>query len=246
MNAETEPCPFISKPFFHETKIERDCAKALVAHGLMPAEPSPVRIDRFIEKQFGLAIQYKDLQSRFGTGVMGACRFNRDGTVAEILVEVTLEEDESKIASKRVRSTLAHEGGHGLFHGPLFVEMFQAEEDLRRGLVKVDRCLGVTTDGFACRGLGDQGASGRRYDWWEVQANMAMAALLLPRRLVDPFVRDIMSVPLPKLAWTGKRPDWQLKDVAGMVADKFDVSISMATFRIEQLHQNLLSQPTLL
>jgi hypothetical protein len=73
-----------------------------------------------------------------------------------------------------------------------------------------------------------------------------MAALLLPRKLVDPFVREIMSVPLPKLAWTGKRPDWQLKDVAGMVADKFDASISMATYRIQDLHRSLLQEPTLL
>jgi hypothetical protein len=68
----------------------------------------------------------------------------------------------------------------------------------------------------------------------------------LPRMLVDPFVREIMAIPLPKLAWTGKRPDWDLQDVAGMVADKFDVSISMATYRIQDLHKSLIIQPTLL
>ena len=121
--------------------------------------------------------------------------------------------------------------------------MFQAEDDGK--LVNVGRCEGVTTDGFACRTIG-QGGGGRRYDWWEVQANKAMAALLLPRRLVDPYVREIMAIQLPKIAWTGKRPDWELRDVAGMVADKFDVSISMATYRIQELHESLINEPNLL
>jgi hypothetical protein len=243
MSAEPTPCPFLSKPFHHENKIERVCTEALEAVGLMPSEPSPVRIDRFIEKQFTLGIEYENLQTRFGEGVMGACKFNRNGNVTRILVDVTLEEDGTRLVEKRLRSTLAHEGGHGLFHGPLFAEMFQAEDAGK--LVNVARCSGVTDDGFACRRIGDGGA-GSRFDWWEVQANKAMASLLLPRMLVDPFVREIMAIPLPKLAWTGKRPDWDLQDVAGMVADKFDVSISMATYRIQDLHKSLIIQPTLL
>jgi hypothetical protein len=217
VKAQAGPCPFLSDPFLPEQRIDQACSDALVAVDLMPQEPAPIRIDRFVEKHFGITIQYDDLQTRFGEGVMGACRFNRDGTVAEIIVEVTLGEDDSKIAGKRVRSTMAHEGGHGLFHGNLFAEVFRAEDDLKSGLVKVDRCAGVTSDGFACRTIGE-GGGGRRYDWWEVQANKAIGALLLPRRLVDPFVREIMATPLPRLAWTGKRPAWALKDVAGMVA----------------------------
>ena len=243
MSNEPNNCPFLSEPFFHENKIERICTEALVEHELMPDEPSPIRIDRFIEKQFDLAIEYDDLQKRFDRGVMGACKFNRDGSVARIFVDISLEEDESRLGEKRFRSTSAHEGGHGLLHGPLFAEMFQAEDDGK--LVNVGRCEGVTTDGFACRTIG-QGGGGRRYDWWEVQANKAMAALLLPRRLVDPYVREIMAIQLPKIAWPGKRPDWELRDVAGMVADKFDVSISMATYRIQELHESLINEPNLL
>lgn len=248
MNTGDQPCPFLSKPFLHEKQIERICVDALSAQDLMPEEPGPVRIDRFIEKQFGIEIEYCDLQGRFGEGVMGACRFRRDGQVGQILVDVALEEDESKLGEKRVRSTMAHEAGHGLFHGPLFLERFEAEDEAARfQLDKVAGDTGVMMDGFACRGLGSQRTGGgRRYDWWEVQANKAMASLLLPRQLVDPYVREIMAIPLPKLAWTGKRPDWGLKDVAGMIADKFEVSISMATYRIQDLHQSQLNEPTLL
>lgn len=244
MRVQADPCPFLSDPFLPEQRIEQACSTALVAAGLMPPEPAPVRIDRFVEKHFGITIQYADLQNRFGEGVMGACRFNRDGTVAEIFVEVTLGEDDSKIAGKRVRSTMAHEGGHGLFHGHLFAEVFRAEDDLKRGLVKVDRCTGVTSDGFACRKIGE-GGGGRRYDWWEVQANRAMAALLLPRNLVDPFVREIMASPMPKLAGSGKRAVLSVTDVACMVADEFDVSITMAQFRIQKFCDRLLDEPEL-
>ena len=166
MSAAGPPCPFLSKPFLHEKQIERACSEALVAHGLMPSEPAPVRIDRFIEKQFGIDIEYDDLHDRFGEGVMGACRFNRDGSVAEILVEISLDADESKLGEKRVRSTMAHEGGHGLLHGPLFAEKFAAEDDVARaGMVDVVQTGGVMDDGFACRGLGSQEKGRRRYDW---------------------------------------------------------------------------------
>lgn len=244
MKGQAAPCPFLSDPFLPEQRIERTCSDALVAAGLMPPEPAPVRIDRFIEKHFDITIRYADLQSRFGEGVMGTCRFRRDGAVAEIIVEITLAEDDSKIASKRVRSTMAHEGGHGLFHGPLFSEMFRAEEDLKSGLVKVDRCTGVTSDGFACRRIGE-GGGGRRYDWWEVQANRAMSALLLPRRLVDPFVREIIATPSPRSPWTGNRTVIPLQDVAVMVANTFDVSVSLAQYRIQDLYEQHQSQPDL-
>lgn len=243
MNTNATTCPFLSEPFHHENKIERICAQALEQNGLMPDEPSPIRIDRFIEKQFNLSIEYADLQKRFGGGVMGACRFGRHGEVTRILVDLSLAEDESRIAERRVRSTLAHEGGHGLLHGPLFAEMFDGEEAAGK-LVQVERSAGVIADGFACRRIGDGGA-GNRYDWWEVQANKAMAALLLPRRLVDPMVRKILVEPLPKPPWEGKPPILPLRELAVIVADAFNVSISMAQFRIEQSYNQSLKQPEL-
>lgn len=247
MSTGEQPCPFLSKPFFHEKQIERTCIDALKIQGLMPEEPGPIRVDRFIEKQFGIEIDYEDLQGRFGEGVMGACRFQTNGEVAQILVDAALEEDQSPLGEKRIRSTLAHEAGHGLLHGSLFMEKFEAEKESRLSPQIPSTSSGIISDGFACRGLGQTGSgSGRRFEWWEVQANKAMASLLLPRQLVDPYVREIMSIPLPKFPWMDKSPDWELEDVAKKVADKFEVSISMATYRIQALHQTMITQPTLL
>jgi hypothetical protein len=105
---------------------------------------------------------------------------------------------------------------------------------------------GVTSNGFACRSVGKAPSTGRRSDWWEVQANMAMAAMLLPRKLVDPFVEEIMAGPRLRQAPAGNMIQWPLDLVSQSVADKFDVSISMATYRIHDLHRSLLREPTLL
>lgn len=227
-------CPFIRKVFIPEPRIERKCSDALRSTGLMPDEPAPIRIDRFAEKHFGIGIEYDDL-STYGQGVMGACRFKRDGTVFRILVDAELAEQDSKLAEKVVRSTIAHESGHGLFHGELFSEKFQAEAEIKAaGFFEPSRRDGLLPDGFACRGLDAPIKAGNRFDWWEVQANMAMAALLLPMNLVSQHLDQIMKPLVPSL-----------NEVCGLVADRFEVSVTMARYRIETAYERRVSQPSL-
>jgi hypothetical protein len=235
-------CPFIRKIFIPEPRIERNCGDALRSVGLMPDEPTPIRIDRFAEKHFGIEIEYEDL-STFGPGVMGACRFKRDGSVSRILVEAKLAEQDSKLAEKVVRSTIAHEAGHGLFHGELFAERFQAEAEMKAaGFFEPSRRDGLLPDGFACRGLDAPNKAFNRFDWWEVQANMAMAALLLPMNLVSQHLDLVMK---PLRTYEGAHIIPSLKDVCGMVADRFEVSVTMARYRIEAEYERRVSQPSL-
>lgn len=237
-------CPFSRKVFIPDGRIERICGDALRSANLLPDKPSAIRIDRFIEKYFGIEIEYDDLSARFGEGVMGACRFKRDGSVAQILVEQTLAEEDSKLAEKVVRSTMAHEAGHGLLHGDLFAEKFQADAEIESsGIVGRQKREGLLPDGFACRGLGGSAQAANRYDWWEVQANRAMAALLLPKSLVSQFLDSIMF-PLQSVGGRTIIPDF--KDVRSMVADRFEVSLTMAGFRIEAEYQSRREQPSLL
>src|SRR6266849_9353907 len=83
---------------------------------LYPAVPSPVRIDRFVEKRFGVVPTYEDLPS----GLLGFTRFGSKG-VEEIVVAKALDHEGTQPAERRLRTTLAHEGGHGLLHAHLFV-----------------------------------------------------------------------------------------------------------------------------
>jgi len=52
---------------------------------------------------------------------MGSTVFNSKGAVTGILIARWIEEDGTAAADRRVRSTLSHEGGHGLLHPKLFI-----------------------------------------------------------------------------------------------------------------------------
>jgi hypothetical protein len=99
-------------------EIEEICLQALKRQSLLPPSPAPVRIERFVEKQFRTALRYEDL----GPDNLGCTIFNSSGAVEAILVSRSLEEQNTTPARRRVRSTVAHEAGHGLLHGSLFIE----------------------------------------------------------------------------------------------------------------------------
>src|SRR6266478_4167120 len=99
-------------------EIDEICLKALKTQSLLPSNPAPIRIERFVEKQFKTALIYEDL----GPGNLGCTVFNSSCGVEAILVSRFLEEQNTIPARRRVRSTVAHEAGHGLLHASLFTE----------------------------------------------------------------------------------------------------------------------------
>ena len=107
--------PFTEKPFFRQNDFEQICEDELKQNGLFPTEPAPVRIDQFVEKRFKIQPSYKDLP----VGLLGFTRFSSEG-VEEIVVSKALDDEGTQIAERRLRTTLAHESGHGLLHAHLF------------------------------------------------------------------------------------------------------------------------------
>lgn len=175
----TNKGPFAERPFFTQADIERICIDELDKVSLMPNEPSPIRIERFIEKRFGVSPVYEDIPA----GVLGYTRFGPKGVEA-VIVSRQLEQDTDKVAQRRVSTTLAHESGHGLLHAHLFALSTAADvQPLFNGELEKD------VPRILCRDesvAGGQNKSQRQYDgrWWELQANQVMGALLLPRELV--------------------------------------------------------------
>jgi len=112
----TNKGPFAERPYYKEHEIENICTDALREVSPLPATPEPIRIDRFIEKRFWIVPSYEDLPE----GVLGLTRFGRNG-VQEVVVANALDGDSSAISERRIRTTLAHEGGHCLLHTHLFV-----------------------------------------------------------------------------------------------------------------------------
>jgi hypothetical protein len=112
--------PFPFQLYFEDLgEIDAICLDALKTQSLLPSWPAPIRIERFVEKQFKTALRYEDL----GPETLGGTIFNSSGAVEAILVSRSLEEQNTIPARRRVRSTVAHEAGHGLLHGPLFAEV---------------------------------------------------------------------------------------------------------------------------
>lgn len=107
--------PFPERPYYTDTEMESICGDSLAEVGLLPATPKPIRIERFIEKRFKVSPSYEDL----GDATLGLTRFGPNG-VSKVVISQRLEQEGTKVAERRIRSTMAHEAGHGLLHAHLF------------------------------------------------------------------------------------------------------------------------------
>jgi hypothetical protein len=211
------------QPYFTDIEIDRIAVEELLGVGLLPSKPEPVRIERFVEKRFGLAqVFYEDLPAT----VLGYTQFSAKGVEA-VLVSRALSEEGSRVAERRINSTLAHEAGHGLLHGYLFML-----DSFPPGLFENDK--DVTPSRILCR---DDPTVSKRptYDgrWWEYQANRMIGALLLPKPLV-------LAAIGPQLVPSGHLgaltlPSSHRGKIARELAELFDVNTPVAEIRLATL-----------
>ena len=130
-----------------------------------------------------------------------------------ILVSRDLEEQNTTPARRRVRSTVAHEAGHGLLHGSLFIDSPDLGENQRRILCRSEDILGETPRSYRGR-------------WWEFQANQAIGSLLLPGPLVNAFLDQSKSRnPAPE----------ERESLAKKAAVIFDVNPIVVRIRLDSL-----------
>jgi len=219
--------PFSEQPFYEPAEVETICVDELRKVSLYPSEPSPIRIDRFIEKRFQIQPSYEDLPE----GLLGFTRFSAAG-VQEIVVAKAFDEDGSRPAERRLRTTLAHESGHGLLHAHLFALSIRPASLFGDGLASDAPKILCREDGVS--GIGEAPNKRAPYRWWEYQANLAMGALLLPKTLVDqalsPFLVREGTIGIPMLP--GDRRDRALY----AVAEVFDVNPVVARIRLDGLY----------
>jgi len=215
--------PFSERPHFEPSEIDRICADELRKEGLYPNSPEAIRIDRFVEKRFGVVPQYEDLPG----GVLGFTKFSKKGVEA-VVVARALDAEKGKVAERRVRTTLAHEAGHGLLHAYLFaldekpLHLFDADSHSDHKIL--------------CRDVQGDERKSRAYDgrWWEFQANWAMGGLLCPRALVQEAVKPFL---VPSGSLGAVMLDEKRREVAARaLADIFDVNTIVAKIRITELY----------
>jgi hypothetical protein len=215
--------PFSERPHFQPSEIDRICVDELRKAGLYPTSPEAIRVDRFVEKRFGVAAEYEDLPA----GVLGYTRFGKNGVEA-IIISSALDAEKGKVADRRVRTTLAHEAGHGLLHAHLFAldekpqHLFDEESHADHKIL--------------CRDIRGEERKARTYDgrWWEFQANRAMGGLLCPIPLVQEAMKPFLvaSGSLGAMILEDQRRDSAVRTVA----DVFDVNPIVARIRIDELY----------
>lgn len=205
-------------------EIDDICLSALKQAKLLPAEPGPIKIDLFLEKYFDVSLLYEDL----GEGVMGSTIFDSYGRVTGFTVAPWIEEEGTATAERRVRSTLAHEGGHGLLHPKLF--MAEQTGSLFGSSFEKEK-----PKNFLCRSTDIvPGATGQpRYDgqWWEWQANRAIGGLLLPKPLVLKSVESLLES-----GAFGKTFSVENRTRAeSEISEVFDVNLVVARIRLQEM-----------
>ena len=218
--------PFSEQPFYRPDEIESICVDELQKLSLLPSEPVPIRIDRFIEKRFKVQPSYEDLPG----GLLGFTRFGTKG-VEEIVVSKALDDAGTQRAERRLRTTLAHEGGHGLLHAHLFVLGSRPDSLFRDGLAP-------DAPKILCRDGGISGLAQPKtkppYRWWEYQANQAMGVLLLPKMLVATALEPMLVA--QGMLGTLVLPSAKRESAAALLASTFDVNPVVARIRLEALY----------
>lgn len=177
--------------WYEPSEIDAIMVSELCSARLLPNaddEDLSVDVERFVESHLGLPLdQYADLESH----VLGLTEF-RQGDKPKVSINKDLtgsaldEEDATPGLVGRWRATVAHETSHVLLHGYLY-----EIDSIQRGLFLSDpapaqsqllRCL-----------KRDVGYRQQPSDWREVQANMGMGSLLMPKRVFMEAARQAME-----------------------------------------------------
>ncbi|MEO6536183.1 MAG: hypothetical protein ABIT47_00690 [Candidatus Paceibacterota bacterium] len=216
--------PHKDRPFYENHEIERMCIEELSTYNLLPDEPSPIRIERYIEKRLGITPAYEEIPSN----ILGFTKFGTAGAEA-IVVSRSLQEDGTQSSERRVRTTLAHEAGHALLHAHLFMKptrkMKELFDDEHTDMSKV-----------LCRDIVEKTSEDApKYSWWEFQANAAMGALLLPENLfrtaANPFFESTgLLGDTPVITQEGRG------ELERSLADVFDVNPIVVRHRVQQVY----------
>lgn len=216
--------------WINPAEIEEMMSTELILAELMPSKDHPVvNLESFVEHH--LKVQF-DPYARLDATVLGETEFHVGNrikiSINQDLTSAALDDDDSAPGILgRWRATVAHEASHVLMHRCLFdlssqqYSLFDSLETEKEQPKLMQKCLKRDVQ------FGTSGS-----DWKEVQANMGMACLLMPKSL---FVAEFLSK-LNQLGMTKVEQGSALeKTLILHQAEKFQVSKQAASIRILSL-----------
>ena len=215
--------PFLRNEFIPDKRIVRIALEQLTACRLIPDAPGPVAVEKFCDRKWGVPEDYQALDS----DVMGLTSFTYKG-LDRIVINTVLEEDSSPTGRRRMRSTLAHEIGHAVLHEDLFVEKLIFERNQGELFGAMNRSAPAA---IVCRNNDIFGAP-KKVQWWEIQANKFMAAVLLPKPLFLRVVAPPLSDYDDTQASAKDRVSRYYRTI-DTVSDTFNVSREMARIAVD-------------
>jgi hypothetical protein len=155
---------------------------------------------------------------------LGRTRFEPDGSYSVLISRALSDESvQSKVARRRLRSTLAHELAHIVFHGIL--------HPIHLGPLLFPDL--APPQPFLCRPDISKDPT-EKGPWWEYQANRGMSCLLMPRDLVRQFLTEAVakrSLADMREALAASRGKAVIQDLM----EDFDVSLELALYRLQGL-----------
>ena len=224
-----DPGPFREYKFIPDKRIERAALKALEETRLMPASPSKVAIEKFCDRKWGFPEDYRDL----GPDFLGRATFNITGLVS-IEVNASLEEDTSRVGVCRLRSTIAHEAGHGVLQEAMFVEKISFDQTQMALFEEVERKQKPPAQTMIATRSNTIDAGPHPFEWWEYQANRFMAEILMPKPL---FLQVVSARIDPEKLVAKRHPleiNWDVMNAQDDVVEAFAVSKQMAQIAVSR------------
>jgi hypothetical protein len=203
--------------YFKDGEIDEIAEDQLRIGGFLPpADAGRVDIEGFVERHLGAHL---DVGAELEPDILGTTEL-RPGEAPVVLVnrqltDAAFEVDEFSGTLGRWRATVAHEATHVLLHARLFdlnagqQTMFAGEPTGGEALV---RCL-----------KRDGSFGGRAVDPREYQANLGMAALLMPRSIFGAAARSLLDASRAHAA------------VVEQLARRFEVSRQATRIRLTAL-----------
>ena len=226
---KTNTGPFEERPYYEGREIEAIVVDELQRTGLFPTTPQPIRVERFIEKRFGIVPTYDELPD----GIMGYTMFGSNG-VEELVVSRALSDEASGVSERRINTTLAHEAGHILLHGHLFALRRRGRQS-----VLLEDDIDEENQRILCRDSGGTASvyeySPSRYDgrWWEYQANKVIGVLLMPLSLIDKSLdHDLVSQNRLGVRLLDER---RREEAVQRLSDVFDVNPVVVRIRLGEI-----------
>lgn len=214
---------FGKRLYYSDEEFDQIALSGLESVGLLPSVAGPIRIERFIEKKFGLVADFQELPD----GVLGYTCFGSSGATA-VVISDSLSGGGS-MTERRCNSTLAHEAGHMLLHREFFQVGFSGASEMLPGFGAGEGQQGICLDR-------NVSALTRDVPWWEYQANRMIGALLMPRPLVIAAIGSLLDfgsgVSVSALG------DRDFEAVVQKLSGTFDVNPVVARIRLQSIFPN--------